>query len=77
MQRTDGGRIRYLLAFQDAPWRDGEEIVVDSPHDEGDRIEITDGDEPSRGIWQVGTVCDSLDGEPDTLLLWKPPVRGA
>jgi hypothetical protein len=77
MQRTGEGRIRYVLAFQDAPWRDGEEIVVDSPHDDGDRIEMTGGDEASREIWEVGTVWESPDGEPDTLLLWKPPLRDA
>lgn len=76
MQRIGDGRIRYLLAFQDAPWRDDDEILTASSHDVGDAIEISHGDEGSRGIWQVGDVWDAPDGEPDTLVLWKPPDRG-
>lgn len=76
MQRTSDGRIRYLLAFQDAPWRDNDEIVVESPRDVGDLIDIDHGDEGSRGTWKVGDVWDSPEGEPDTLVIWKPPVPG-
>jgi len=68
------GRIRYLLAFQDAAWRDDDEVAIDSPHDVGDRIQIDYGDEGSRGTWEVGDVWDSPDGEPDTLVMWKPPA---
>jgi hypothetical protein len=77
VQRTGDGRIRYLLAFQDAPWRDDDEILADSPHDVDDAIEIRHGDEASRGLWKVGDVWDAPDGEPDTLVLWKPAVHDA
>jgi hypothetical protein len=76
MQRVADGRLRYLLAFQDAPWRDGDEVVVLSPRDVGYRIEMNYVDDGTRGIWQVGDVWDSPDGEPDTLVMWRPPVRG-
>lgn len=73
MQRDTEGRVRYVLAFQDAPWRDGEEITVDQPLSADDDVEITDG--PERGTWKVGDVWDAPDGEPDTLAIWKPPSR--
>jgi hypothetical protein len=45
MQRTNEGRVRYLLAFQDAPWRDGDEITVDQPLKADDDVKIADGPE--------------------------------
>ena len=70
MERTSDGRIRYALAFQDAPWRDGELVTVDAPLDVDDSVEIPDGDE--RGTWRVGDVWEATDGEPDTVVIWKP-----
>lgn len=77
VQRDEDGRIRYLLAFQDAPWRDDDEILADLPRDVDDAVDVTWGDEASRGRWRVGDVWDAPDGEPDTLVLWKPPVGDA
>jgi hypothetical protein len=51
--------------------------VLDSRHDVGDRIEISHGDEASRGTWEVGNVWESPEEEPDTLAIRKPPIRDA
>jgi hypothetical protein len=54
------------------PWRDDDELLADSPRGVGDQIEIDHGDEHSRGTWQIADVRDAPDGEPDTLVMWKP-----
>jgi hypothetical protein len=71
MERATDGRIRSSLAFQDAPWRDGEEFVSTNPLDVGDRIEVSARDVPSE-TWEVGDRWNAPEGGPETLLLFRP-----
>jgi len=64
-------QIRYLLAFQDAPWRDGEELLVPSAIDIGDRIDVGARDGTSE-TWEVGDMWRDAEGNPEMLQLFRP-----
>jgi hypothetical protein len=46
-----------MFAFQDAPWRDDDDLVTDTRLEVSDTVEISDGDE--NGRWQVGGVWEA------------------
>ena len=75
MQRTAGGQIRYQLVFLNAPGLD-DQIVAESPYETGQRIDLHDRPESFRDTWEVGDIWNSADGEPDILVMSKPPIWG-
>jgi hypothetical protein len=64
-------QIRYLLAFQDAPWRDGEELLSASTIDIGDQVDVA-AEDGTTETWEVGDMWRHLEADPETLQLFRP-----
>jgi hypothetical protein len=75
MQRTPDGQIRYQLVFLNALGL-GDQIVAESPYEVGHRIDLHDRPESFRDTWEVGDIWNSAEGEPDILVMSKPPIQG-
>lgn len=73
MEYTPDGRIRYRLAFQDAPWLDSDDFASDRSHNAGDVLDVA-GDDGSAVAWRVGGVIPEPDGVPDTLVMVREDV---
>jgi len=70
VDRGVDGLIRYLLAFQDEPWRDDEELRTPTPVDVGDRIDVS-GPTGAAETWAVGDKWEAPDGQAETLYLFR------
>lgn len=57
------GRIRYRLAFQDAPWLDSNDFASDRTFAVGDSMNVEDE------TWWVADVLPEPAGIPDTLVM--------
>lgn len=75
MLRTSDGRITYQLVFLNAPSLD-DHISAQTPFGVGQRIDLHDRPESFRDAWEVGDIWASPDGEPDILVMHKPPAEG-
>ena len=74
MKRASDGRITYQLVFLNAASLD-DQISAETPFDVGDRIDLHDRPESFRDAWEVGDIWASPDGEPDILVMDKPPAE--
>jgi hypothetical protein len=63
------GRVRYRLAFQDAPWLDSNDFVSDRPFARGDSMDVNDREATT--TWWVADVWEEPEGSPDTLVMTK------
>jgi hypothetical protein len=65
------GHLKYVLSFQDAPWRDGEELLSATAIDIGDRIGVP-AEDGTTETWEVGDIWREAEGDPETLHLFRP-----
>jgi hypothetical protein len=68
VELLDNGRVRYRLAFQDAPWLNSNDFTSDRIFAIGDLLDVDDG-RGSTEPWSVADAPEEIDGVPDTLVL--------